>query len=131
MKRDTTNLGTFYRIRTDLDLGVRSKVLIVGEVRDWLRSGRSLPAGDDLAFLEFDDLTREIIESIAPSVVLAPLMSRRFDCLELAERLCAIGFRGRLRALADNLPNPAIVRNEVRARCPHLDFDVTNWREAA
>lgn len=124
MKRDHTYLGTFARIHTDIDLRVRSKVLVIGELRDWLRSGRSLPVNEDMSFLDFDDLTEDIVLSVAPDVVLAPLLSRRFDCLDVAERLWGFGYRGRFLALAGQLPDPGMIRAEIAALFPGLDFDI-------
>lgn len=126
MKRDHANLGTFTRIRADIDLPVRSKVLVIGELREWIRHGRSLPTGGDLAFLEFEDLTQEILESVRPNVVLSPLLARRFDCVEVAERLWDLRYRGKLRAISGKLPAPEIVRREVTALFPGLDFDVVS-----
>ena len=124
MKRDHSNLGAFTRIRSDIDLDVRSTILVVGELREWLRNGFRVPMGHGLAFLEFEDLTQDILQSVAPGVVLSPLLSRSFDCVEVAERLWETGYRGQFRALADRLPNPGIVRSEIKGLFPGLDFDI-------
>ena len=123
MKRDYSNLGAFTRIHPDIDIPVRSRILVIDELREWLGDGSGLPSGD-LAFLEFDDLTTDILRSIRPDIVLVPLQTRVFDCVEVAQRLWEACYPGKLRAQAEGLPDPDIVRREVRAEFPGLDFDV-------
>ena len=57
-------------------------------------------------------------------MVIARVLTRGFDALDLARRLVALGFRGRLVALAEALPCPALVRAEVACACPSIEVAV-------
>jgi hypothetical protein len=57
-------------------------------------------------------------------MVLSPMVGDGFDCLDVAQLLFARGYNGRYRVMAPNLPNPGIIRQEVRTLCPGLDFDI-------
>ena len=72
----------------------------------------------------FAELTTELMELHRPDVVLSPLMSSGFDCVELAYRLVDSGFGGRYRAFAEDIPRPEMVKREIRRSFPGLDFDV-------
>lgn len=67
-------------------------------------------------------LTAAAMAAIRPDLVLAPLLDPGFDILDVAGRLAVFGYRGRLRAVAGPLPNPAAVVAEVRGHCGQLDF---------
>lgn len=99
------------------------RVLAVGSspVANTNQPGPALPGA---RFVDFDSLTREIMELHQPDVVLSPLMSSEFDCVELAHRLVSSGFGGRYRAFAEDIPRPDLVRREVRRSFPGLDFDL-------
>lgn len=60
----------------------------------------------------------------AEAIVLAPLISERYDIHELGEALVEAGFRGRLIALAAPLPRPKLVLSEMRASFPGFRFDL-------
>lgn len=75
-------------------------------------------------FVDFAELTTEMMELHRPDVVLSPLMSSGFDCVELAYRLVDSGFGGRYRAFAEDIPRPEMVKREIRRSFPGLDFDV-------
>lgn len=99
-------------------------VLAVGDVQEWRRSGREIPADSKLAFADFTSVTEELFDLIAPTLVLSPLLARGFDCSDLAQVLTSLGFKGRYRAVADALPDPEMIRREIASLCPGLDFDV-------
>ena len=99
-------------------------VLVVGEVDYWRKSGRELPAGSQIAFLNFSDVKADLLAIIRPDVILSPLLCLSFDCLDLAQVLQAAGYRGRFRVMAPDLPNPKVIKAEVRSLGPDLDFDV-------
>lgn len=103
---------------------VRPNVLAVGDVEEWRRRGNTLPMGSSLAFVEICEVTPELIATLAPEMVVSPLLGRGFDCIDLAQALHASGFRGRYRAMARNLPDPQMIRQEIRSLCPGLDFDI-------
>lgn len=102
----------------------RPFVLIVGEVDYWRKSGRELPAGSQIAFLNFSDVNADLLAIIRPDVIMSPLLCISFDCLDLTQLLKAAGYRGRYRVLAPGLPDPTVIKAEVRSLDPDLDFDV-------
>ncbi|MEM7721393.1 MAG: hypothetical protein AAF376_03375 [Pseudomonadota bacterium] len=60
----------------------------------------------------------------APNLVLAPLLTPLFDALDLARYLSQAGYRGRYLALVDRLPSANLIRREVEAQSPELNFDI-------
>lgn len=111
-----------FDLGTGLDRG--TVILAVGELIEWHRSGRTAPCDESVAFAEFHEVTGALLNTVAPRYVLSPLLSRSFDCIDLAQLLVQEGYRGRYRAVATRLPDPGIIRREIRALCPELDFDV-------
>jgi hypothetical protein len=73
----------------------------------------------------FDDLDTVVFTGPdAPNLVLAPLLTPQFDALDLARYLSEAGFRGRYLALVDRLPSANLIRREVKAQSPDLNFDL-------
>jgi hypothetical protein len=60
----------------------------------------------------------------APGLVLSPLLTPEFDALDLARILSQCGYRGRYLALVDRLPSANLIRREVAAQSPNINFDV-------
>ncbi|MCR9069007.1 MAG: hypothetical protein NXH79_09180 [Rhodobacteraceae bacterium] len=60
----------------------------------------------------------------APDLVLTPLLTPVFDALDLARYLSQAGYRGRYLALVDALPSAKLIRAEVEAQSPDLNFDL-------
>lgn len=102
----------------------RIAVLAVGDTRQWGDAGASLPKDIKVAFAAIEDVTDDFLSIIEPETVISPLLARSFDCADLAERLHMFGFRGRYRAIADDIPNPGLIRKEVREAFPGLDFEI-------
>ncbi len=107
------------------------RILVVGEVHKWQARGRRLPEDRTMAFVEFHELDREMLQLCAPETVLSPVLCGSFDCLDLALRLGELGFRGRYRAMANGLPDPWLIRQEIAESCPGLDFDIVDLSEAS
>ena len=42
----------------------------------------------------FDDISKDLIRRLRPALVLSPLVSGRFDCVELGQRLKECGYTG-------------------------------------
>ena len=99
-------------------------ILAVGDVALWKVSGNELPNEADIAFIPFEDIDAQLIYTLNPSVVLSPLLSERFDCIDLANVLCEAGFTGRYRVITQPVPNPQMIRGEIRSHCPNLDFEL-------
>lgn len=77
-----------------------------------------------LVVVDFHEVTAETLAAVQPDVVLSPLVFGPFDCFDLAAVLSAAGFLGRYRAAAGQIPSPGLVRREIAASFPELDFDV-------
>lgn len=99
-------------------------LLVVGDLRRWQLAGRALPSGDGLFFASFIELTREFLEHTMPDLILSPLVAQDFDAVDVARRLINAGYEGRYRAVAERIPQPEVVRREVNAIAPNLDFDI-------
>jgi hypothetical protein len=87
---------------------------------DSLSQGRA----NALTLVQFNEISPESLARWQPDLVLSPLVGNGFDCFDLAEVLARAGFRGRYRAAVDTLPDPAVVRREIAAQFPGLDFDL-------
>lgn len=99
-----------------------SKIVAVGNVEQWRATGNLVPALTQLTFCNFGDLQLPYLETIAPEVVLTPVLADGFDCADVALKLDAFGYTGSVRALGRGIPKPHIVEREVRSLCPTLDF---------
>lgn len=107
----------------------RPIVLAVGDLTEWLSKGREVPVGGKVAFVEFSDLTRELFEIYGPSFVLSPLLAHGFDCIDVSQVLQSLGFKGQYRAMAHNVPDPGLIKREISAICPDVDFDIIRIEE--
>ena len=96
-------------------------ILAVGDVRQWTRAGRALPADSQIAFADFHEINEDLLQALSPDIVMSPVLSRSFDCLDLAQTLYESGFRGRFRVVAPDMPNPRVIQAEISALCPALD----------
>ncbi|SER45131.1 hypothetical protein SAMN04490244_10193 [Tranquillimonas rosea] len=101
-----------------------SVVLCVGELTTLRASGSAPREPDQFVFAEIHEVGDWMHAEMTPELVLSPLLTPRFDCVDLAHLLHHHGYRGRYRVLSDGLPNPGLVCGEIRAQCPGLDFDI-------
>lgn len=62
--------------------------------------------------------------SFKPRQIFSPLISGRFDALDLAAKLNGFNFKGRYRAVVSTLPNSALVCREIGLAYPGVDFDI-------
>jgi hypothetical protein len=99
-------------------------MLVVGDLRGWEKSGRTPPDLKGFHFADFCDVTAEMLAEVRPDVVISALFAPDFDVLDLARKLVDLGFKGRYRALSAALPNPSVIRTEVAAAAPGIDFDL-------
>lgn len=99
-------------------------ILAVGEPDEWLQSGHEAPRISSIQFVSIDGVTEAMLDHLCPTVIISPALSRRFDCIDLAQILASYGFKGRYRAVSRELPNPAMVEREIRSLCPGLDFGI-------
>ena len=99
-------------------------VLAVGDMDEWVRRGNAAPTDSSIAFARIEEVTAELLDQLSPSCVLSPALSHRFDCIDLAQILHAYGYKGRYRAISDDLPRPELVEREVAQLCPSLNFAI-------
>jgi hypothetical protein len=84
-----------------------------------------LHPGLDIRTVTIDSLPQERLSGpAAPVLILSLLVTPGFDALDLARLLSENGYRGRYLALVDRLPNPTLIRREVAAQSPGVNFDV-------
>lgn len=87
--------------------------------------GPGLPVGDGpLRILRFRDLDGARIAALGHATVVAPLIGPDFDAADLAARLAAHGFAGRLVLHAGAAPDPAMIAAELGAAHPCLRLAV-------
>ena len=122
--------------RQDMDLGRRENIgydassdstvaiLAVGSADEWRAMGNTLNDDGRFALVTLDEVSEELLTRLCPTVVLSPVLALRFDCIDLAQRLYALGFTGRYRAVSDELPDPEMVEREIKQLCPGLDFAI-------
>ena len=100
------------------------RVLAVGDCAKWRDLGHVPISDQEVHFADMDDVGETLLETLRPSLILSPVLSPRFDCIDLAIRLHAARFDGPYRALTSALPDPEMIEREIRALCPGLDFGV-------
>ncbi|UWP90329.1 hypothetical protein [Aliiroseovarius crassostreae] len=106
-----------------------SHILAVGDLVAGDVETLPLPDRDRVSFVEFSDVTEELIHHLNPGLVISFLMSRSFDCLDLALQLQAIGFHGKYRVMAPEITNPKVIKSEISAQAPGVDFDIVTGLE--
>jgi hypothetical protein len=99
-------------------------VLAVGDATHWGAGGGRMPSDGRIVFVNFHEVSRELLEELAPHLVVSPILARNFDCVDLAQLLGRLRFPGRYRAVGPPLPNPQMITREIRSLVPGLDFDV-------
>jgi len=104
-------------------------VLAIGDMRQWRELGGTAIIRKDVAFAEYFELDSTLLELVQPEIVLSPVFSSNFDCADLSLRLSDLGFTGSYRALATELPRPAMVEREIRVLCPTLDFAIADLHD--
>ncbi|KAA9009184.1 hypothetical protein [Histidinibacterium aquaticum] len=96
-------------------------LLVIGPA---LAEGRDPGALDGFHFCDFTDLDAGVIEGATPEIVISPLFGPNFDAMELARKLNGLGYSGSYRALSEELPRTDLIKREVRAAAPGIDFDI-------
>jgi len=74
--------------------------------------------------ITFPEITTALLQELQPDIVLSALVEDDFDTADVAIRLETCGYQGRYRAVARALPEPALIRREVRLVAPALDYDI-------
>lgn len=105
--------------------------LCVGDAETWQRTGGGVSGLRRCAFVKFEEVAGFLWDLPRPELILSPLVTRRFDCIDLAELLHRHRFRGRYRAMSDGLPDPDLVCAEIRGEYEGLDFGIVRMPLAA
>lgn len=117
------NNATFLKLGQSTGQSGKVTVLAVGDPDEWLRQGHMLPH-EKMAFLAFEDISEESLRHFSPSVIFSPVLANGFDCIELTLLLRNLAFEGAYRAVAQDLPKPALIEREVSQLYPDLDFKI-------
>ncbi len=99
-------------------------LLLVGNRLDWFARETSLPQIVGLVFEDYRALTAERLRRIDPDVVISALVGPGFDALDVALALHLAGYVGCYRAISEQVPRPEVIRREVLAIAPSLDFGI-------
>lgn len=99
-------------------------ILLVGDVSFWKNSNQNFAKDAHIAFADFKDIGSDLLDVLKPDIVLSPLMTPSFDCLELAEKLCQLGFSGSYKIYSEALPNISMVSKELQNICPNLQVEI-------
>ncbi|MEM9032462.1 MAG: hypothetical protein AAGB18_07425 [Pseudomonadota bacterium] len=108
----------------DTAKAARTSVLAIGSHIQWPDDMGMPDEVGEIAFSELHELTEAALIALNPGLILSPVVAPTFDCVDVATLLRGLGYRGSYRALTGRIPNPEIIRREIRAQCPGLDFDV-------
>jgi hypothetical protein len=87
-----------------------------------LRAMMSAHANLDVVYSRSSTLGRALLKRLGPDLVLAPVLGREHDILEIAQRLHALGFQGVLYGINPPSLQAALVHADVSAQCPGLRF---------
>ncbi|MEJ6402149.1 hypothetical protein [Yoonia sp. 2307UL14-13] len=104
--------------------GMDSKAVVIGDMARWKAQGRDIPPLDGFQFIDIADLDAIFKDGSQPDIILSPLVADGFDAVDVAIKLIKLQFRGRYRVIANDMPDAALIRQEVRSFAPQLDFDL-------
>ncbi|MCR8726388.1 hypothetical protein [Frigidibacter sp. ROC022] len=109
----------------DRPAAMRRVVLVICEADENEDGGTVGQIGPGFVHAGFQQLGAELLDSVKPDMILSPLICRSFDCVDVAQILAGLGYRGTYRAVTRSLPAPGVIRREVAKLCPGLSFDLT------
>ena len=100
----------------------RRRVVILGSM-DGGNAARNLAADCDmLVHVEPPCLEAAWLARFQPDLVIAPLIARSWDILDIAEKLVETGYRGPLMVHSAPLPRAELVIAEIKALFPDLSL---------
>lgn len=108
----------------------REPTLVLGDLQYWMARGRALPDLKGFRFADVDSLGEDLLQVARPSIILSPLRVRDKDAFDIARHLVGLGYTGTYRVLAQGLPKPELVRQDIRTVAPGLDFAIINIPDA-
>lgn len=80
--------------------------------------------GMDIHVAAFGDVSAELLQQVAPDVVVTELVAGYGDALDVAALLYACGYGGRFCVLARALPDPDVIRADIARVAPDLAVDL-------
>jgi len=99
-------------------------ILVVGNIDQWISSGRDLPNIAHTQFCAYSNLSADLLAYLQPDIILCPLLCEHFDILDLVGILDELNYSGRIRAMSPPMPNPDIILREISFEYPAMDFDL-------
>ncbi len=100
-------------------------MLVIGDVGRWNAEGRDTPTLENCHFASVDDLDSALLDRLRPDFVISALIGAGVDAIEIAERLTGLSYGGAYRAIVgQSIPNTGVIRSEIKAVAPDLDFDI-------
>lgn len=72
----------------------------------------------------FADIQAALFEEYKPQVIIAPLLSKSTDALDLAEYLQLVEYTGKLVVVTEKLPNAPLVQREIARAAPGLTLEI-------
>jgi len=127
MNRLTESLGFVADLVANDHYERATPTLVVGDMKRWKSLNEAIPDIKGFIFIDFDDVTSETLQKIAPQVVLSAVLGHSFDAVEIAKRLTGLGYLGRYRVISDGYPDPKLIEKEIATLTPKLDFAVLNY----
>ena len=100
-------------------------ILAVGDPDVWSRQGHDITQ-QNLSFVGFDEISEATLEQHKPDVIISPVLTHEFDCIELTLLLRNLGYQGAYRAVAQDMPRPCLIEREVSQLYPELNFKINN-----
>lgn len=103
------------------------RLLVIGLPDQWSDAATRDRGGGEPHWLDlcpFEALSAAVVERLNPDIVLSHLLSKSYDVIEVARRLHEVNFNGTYIAIWRRIPNPEVIRNEVRQVAPRLSFEL-------
>ena len=119
--RTLTERTTRLTTRTEAALPI---VLSIGHSADVSDELKFLAADHKVLSVGYNEATPSMIAAVGPAIVISPLLSPTFDCIDMACILAEAGFRGKFRAVSRPIPNPRLIKREISEISKDLDFDI-------
>ncbi|MEO9824427.1 MAG: hypothetical protein ABJF50_08435 [Paracoccaceae bacterium] len=111
------------QLRGSNDQRRAKSVLAVGDPDEWHRQGHVFPP-NNMPFITFKEVTEATLEQYKPELIISPVLALEFDCIELTLLLRNLGYKGEYRAVAQDMPKPALIEREVSQLYPDLKFKI-------
>ena len=99
-------------------------VLSIGDTDGFLEQFRLMAADHKVLAVGYNEATPAMIAAVGPAIVVSPLLSPTFDCIDMACVLSEAGFKGKYRAVSRPIPNPRLIKREIAEISKDLDFDI-------